>query len=173
MNVAGPRWFPVYVGIGSNLDDPEQHAAQAITDLRALSNCFLTAVSSLYRSAPMGPADQPDYINAVAALLTTLAPHDFLDELQKIEIRHGRQRDGERWGPRTLDLDLLIFGGRQIADERLTVPHTGIAERIFVLLPLCELAPQLDAPGMGTVSALLYALDESAALIEKIEQATP
>ena len=173
MSASGPRWCPVYVGIGSNLDDPERQVAQAIADLRALPDCLLTVVSSLYRSAPMGPADQPDYINAVAALITTLAPHDFLGELQKIEVRHGRQRDGERWGPRTLDLDMLVFGSHRIADDRLNVPHAGIAARNFVLLPLCELAPQLNVPGLGTVTALLHALSDSAAQIERIGQANP
>jgi len=103
----------------------------------------------------MGPQDQPDYLNAVVGLQTTLAAFDLLSELQNIEHVHGRVRDGERWGPRTLDLDLLLYADEIISTPRLSVPHPGIAERSFVLLPLAELAPDLTVPNKGTVSKLL------------------
>ena len=103
----------------------------------------------------MGPQDQPDYLNAVVALRTALPAHDLLIELQRIEHSHGRVRDGERWGPRTLDLDLLLYGQRIIESATLSVPHPGIAERSFVLWPLAELAPDLEVPGKGMISTLL------------------
>lgn len=168
MTTLRTRWSPAYVGIGSNLNSPEEQVRQAILELKSLPDCRVTSVSALYRSAPMGPADQADFINAVAALLTSLTPHALLATLQGIEDAHGRKRYGERWGPRTLDLDLLIFGSRIIEDDDLTVPHPGIRERNFVLLPLCELAPQLNVPGMGAVSALTQVVADSEARIEKI-----
>jgi 2-amino-4-hydroxy-6-hydroxymethyldihydropteridine diphosphokinase len=97
----------------------------------------------------MGPADQPDYINAVAALDTALSAHELLSAMQAIEHRHGRTRSGERWGPRTLDLDLLLYGMDQIHDATLIVPHPGLCERNFVLYPLYEIAPRLLLPGLG------------------------
>lgn len=103
----------------------------------------------------MGPADQPDYINAVAELSTELSPHALLDALQAIEQQHGRTRQGQRWGPRTLDLDILLYSDQQINDVRLQVPHPGIAMRSFVLYPLAEILPGCDIPGMGSLQALL------------------
>jgi 2-amino-4-hydroxy-6-hydroxymethyldihydropteridine diphosphokinase len=102
----------------------------------------------------MGPADQPDYINAVAAIDTLLTPLALLDALLGIERMHGRVRHATRWGPRTLDLDVLVYGDRIITDPRLAVPHPGIVERAFVLLPLAEIAPDLTIPGRGPVAAL-------------------
>ncbi|HEB86793.1 MAG TPA: 2-amino-4-hydroxy-6-hydroxymethyldihydropteridine diphosphokinase [Gammaproteobacteria bacterium] len=154
----------VYVSLGANLDDPRAQVMQAIDDLALLPQSRLLAVSSLYRSAPMVLPDQvktgipvqPDYINAVAKLETALTPHTLLDELQAIEQTHGRQRDGQRWRARTLDLDLLLYGNQQLDNERLQVPHTGIAVRNFVLYPLGELAPQkLQIPGVGKLADLL------------------
>lgn len=173
MTVPGLRWCPVYVGIGSNLDSPEHQVRQAIVELGALPDSHLTAVSSLYRSAPLGPADQADFINAVATMLTRLEPRELLGELQKIENNHGRDRSGPRWGPRTLDLDLLVFGASTIAENDLTVPHPGIGERNFVLLPLCEVAPGLVVPGLGTVKNLSDAIARSDARIEKITEVLP
>ncbi len=147
-----------YIALGSNLADPRQQIAQAFEALAGLPHTRLVARSSLYRSAPMGPADQPDYINAVARLDTTLAPLALLDALQAIEQQQGRVRTGERWGPRTLDLDLLLFADTIIEDPRLTVPHPGLAQRNFVLYPLMEIAEQnLIIPGLGPLSGLLDA----------------
>jgi len=106
-------------------------------------------------------------------MLTRRSPHRLLDALQSIEQKQGRTRDGDRWGPRTLDLDLLVFGNLQVRDDRLIVPHAGIAERIFVLLPLCELAPHLEVPGRGPVNVLLRSLPDPVGQIEKIEKQFP
>jgi 2-amino-4-hydroxy-6-hydroxymethyldihydropteridine diphosphokinase len=143
-----------YVGIGSNLRQPLEQVKAAIRALGRLPSSDLLSVSPLYRSAPMGPAGQPDYINAVAALATTLDPGMLLDRLQAIEADHGRIR-GERWGPRTLDLDLLLFGDLVIGTDRLRVPHPGIAERAFVLVPLHDIAPDLHIPRIGALAGLL------------------
>ncbi len=144
----------VHVGLGSNLDDPRRQLESAFEALAALPESHLVARSSLYRSAPMGPADQPDYLNAVATLDTPLAPLALLDALQDIEQAQRRVR-GRRWGPRTLDLDLLLYGERQIDLPRLQVPHPGMHQRCFVLLPLLEVAGDLQIPGRGRISALL------------------
>jgi 2-amino-4-hydroxy-6-hydroxymethyldihydropteridine diphosphokinase len=149
-----------YIGLGSNLDDPEGQLLQAIEALRSLPQSRLTAVSPFYRSRPMGPADQPDYVNAVAMLDTCLDPLSLLDALQAIELQQGRVRNGERWGPRTLDLDLLLYGAESIAHERLTVPHPGLKERLFVLQPLFDLAPELELPDGSSVARLLEACSD-------------
>lgn len=146
-----------YVGLGSNLDSPRRQVCRALDELAALRNTTLRARSSLYRSDPMGPPDQPDYINAAVLLATRLAPHALLDELLAIERAHGRIRGATRWGPRTLDLDLLIYGEEQVADERLTIPHPGIAERPFVLYPLAEIDADIIVPGWGPLRQLLRA----------------
>ena len=145
-----------YIGLGSNLDDPKDQVLRALAALAALPGSRLAARSSLYRTPPMGPPGQADYVNAVAALETTLAPHALLDALQAIEHGHARVRD-VRWGPRTLDLDLLTYGALQLHDARLTVPHPGIADRAFVLVPLAEVAPALEIPGLGSVAMLCEA----------------
>mgnify|MGYP005751058203 FL=1 len=150
-----PAAVMAYVGLGSNLDDPRRQVEQALRELAALPDTVLAARSSLYRSAPMGPADQPAYINAVARLDTRLAPEALLDALQAVEAAHGRLRTGERWGPRTLDLDILLYGDARLDSPRLKVPHPGMAERNFVLEPLAELAPELDIPGLGPLRELL------------------
>ena len=149
-----PHWFPAYVGIGSNLDSPARQVEDAVSRLRAIRETRVVRVSSLYRSAPFGGVEQPDFVNAAAALLTQLAPGDLLAELQAIEDQRGRERGGVRWGPRVLDLDLLVYGGVKLEDEHLTVPHPGIAERNFVLLPLGEIAPDLVIPGLGRVASI-------------------
>jgi 2-amino-4-hydroxy-6-hydroxymethyldihydropteridine diphosphokinase len=170
MRAAAARWCPAYVGIGSNLDSPEEQVLTAIAALGSLPDTVVTSVSSLYRSEPMGPVRQADFVNAVAAMLTLLSPHKLLAELRAIEDAQGRKRDGEYWGPRTIDLDLLVFGSEEIDDGTLTVPHPGIRARNFVLLPLCELAPQLIVPGVGTVAALTSAVSASGGRIEKISE---
>lgn len=143
----------VYIGLGSNLDNPQQQIKSAIIDIAAIDKTSLDQQSSLYSSPPMGPQDQPDYINAVVAVETALSPHQLLDALQQIEQKHGRIRK-RHWGERTLDLDILVFADRVIEDERLTVPHTGIAERAFVVYPLAEIAPELDIPGLGKLTEI-------------------
>jgi len=172
MNARRPRWQPAYIGIGSNLDEPREHVSKAIAELKIMQECVVTGVSSIYRSAPMGPQDQADFINAAVAMLTQKTPQQLLDALRIIEDGHGRRRDGEHWGPRTLDLDLLVFGSLKISVADLTVPHPGIPERNFVLLPMCELAPQLMVPGMDTVAALAGAVSGPDDRIEKISEDT-
>ncbi|MCK9533085.1 MAG: 2-amino-4-hydroxy-6-hydroxymethyldihydropteridine diphosphokinase [Pseudomonas sp.] len=131
----------VYIGLGSNLAEPVQQLDAALSALAQLPNTRLVASSAYYSSAPLGPSDQPRYTNAVAQLDTSLAPHQLLDHLQAIELQQGRQRKAERWGPRTLDLDIILFGERLLDDERLCVPHYHMHARPFVLLPLAELYP--------------------------------
>lgn len=152
-----------YVGLGSNLADPSSQVGAALAELATLPGTRLVAASRLYGNPPMGPQTQPDYVNAVAALDTTLTPLGLLAALQAVEQAHGRARDGERWGPRTLDLDLLVFADQVIDEASLRVPHPGIAERAFVLVPLAEVAPaDLDVPGHGSLRALLAGCDAGA-----------
>lgn len=151
MTVATGFWRPAYVGLGSNLDNPAQQLEAAFELLDEIPRSRLVARSSLYRSAPFGGVEQPDFINAVAALLTMLTARELLQKLQGIERKRGRERGGVRWGPRVLDLDLLVFSNARMDEPGLEVPHPGIAERNFVLLPLCELAPDLVVPGLGRV----------------------
>lgn len=132
---------PVYVGLGSNLAEPSRQLRGALGSLARIPGSQLTAVSSLYLSDPLGPTDQPRYNNAVAKLETSLSPLQLLDALQAIELAQGRERKAERWGPRTLDLDILLFGDRMIDEPRLTVPHYHLHARAFVLYPLAEIAP--------------------------------
>lgn len=143
-----------YIGLGSNLEDPLQHLLDAFEQLSQLPNTELTARSSLYQSKAIGPGQQRDYINAVASLNTELKPLTLLDKLQHIEQLHRRERL-EHWGPRTLDLDLLIYGDHIIEQARLQVPHPRIAERNFVLYPLYELSPDLKLAD-GRALHLLY-----------------
>lgn len=129
-----------YIGLGSNLGDSRQILSEAIAKLKTLG---MVKVSRLYQSPPMGPQDQPNYLNAVAELNTDLAPLDLLDYLQRFEQEAGRVRL-RRWGERTLDLDLLIYGNEKIHNERLTVPHIGILQRDFVVIPLLDLDADLQ-----------------------------
>ncbi|EHR40099.1 2-amino-4-hydroxy-6-hydroxymethyldihydropteridine diphosphokinase [Alishewanella jeotgali] len=144
-----------YIGLGANLVKPVAQLQAAVTALGQLPETRLVQVSRLYSSKPMGPQDQPDYVNAVAALDTRLTPLALLHALQQIELAHGRQRKAERWGPRTLDLDILLFGMQQIDHPELTVPHYGMQLREFVLYPLAELAPDLILPDGVTLQSLL------------------
>jgi 2-amino-4-hydroxy-6-hydroxymethyldihydropteridine diphosphokinase len=155
------RWVPAYVALGSNLDDPVAQIARAMDALGELPDTRLVLRSSLYRSRPFGPVEQPDFVNAVAGLLTALEPARLLQCLQATEARLGRERPVVRWGPRRIDLDLLVHGGTRIAQPDLTVPHPGIAERAFVLVPLAEIAPDLLVPGAGSVRDLLAQVDSS------------
>ncbi len=146
----------VYIGLGSNLDNPQGQLEQAVESLGRLRSCTVQAVSSLYRSHPLGPPGQPDYVNAVVCIRTFLEPWELLDVLQEIERWQGRERE-ERWGARTLDMDILMYGRRRIDDARLRIPHPELSRRNFVLLPLAELEPGLTVPGLGPISALLEA----------------
>ncbi len=143
-----------YIGLGSNLSDPEKQIHQAIRQIKLIKNSHITSISSLYFSRPMGPQDQPDYMNAVLALHTTLNPIDLLDELQTIESNTGRIRKDDRWGARILDLDILLIDQLIIDSERLTVPHYGLKQREFVLLPLAEITQQLVLPDGDNVAVL-------------------
>ena len=154
------HWYPAYVGIGSNLQMPARQVEDAFDLLGEIAETRLVARSSLYRSAPFGGIEQPDFVNATAALLTKLKPGHLLDELHEIEQRQGRERDDTRWGPRVIDLDLLVYAGETIDEPGLTVPHPGIAERNFVLLPLAEIAPELVIPGLGRAASIPVNLDE-------------
>ncbi|MET0088844.1 MAG: 2-amino-4-hydroxy-6-hydroxymethyldihydropteridine diphosphokinase [Candidatus Thiodiazotropha sp.] len=146
----------VYIGLGSNLENPRQQVIDALDELNGLEECHVLRCSSLYRTRPVGPQDQPDFINAVAALTTRLEPHALLDALQAIEQRHGRVCSGEHWGPRTLDLDLLLYGEQQIDTSRLQVPHPEMTRRAFVLVPLREIAEEaLSIPGAGQLKDFL------------------
>lgn len=151
-------WQPAYIGLGSNLDGPEARVGRAMEALAALPLCRLVARSSLWRTPPVGPVAQPPFINAVAGLLTQLPPMDLLQQLLGIERAAGRQRE-QRWGPRTLDLDLLVHGTAQLDVPGLHLPHPEMHRRAFVLYPLAELAPDLWVPGRGRVAALRAGTD--------------
>lgn len=151
---AASLWQPAYVGLGSNLGDPAAQLRRAIDALRRLPNSRLIAVSPFYRSEPFGPVPQPEFVNAVAALLTTLDVRSFFRALRALEVPLGRRASELRWGPREIDLDLLAFGTQRCADEELALPHPGIPERDFVLYPLRDVAPELQLPGMGVVNRL-------------------
>ncbi len=169
MSNARPHWWPAYIGLGSNLADPVVQIGRAFMALAGIPDSQLLLRSALYRSAPVGPPDQPDYINAAAALLTRLSPLDLLAQLQAIEKQQGRVRDGERWGARTLDLDLLAYGSEVIATPTLTVPHPRIVERNFVLLPLKDIAPELRIPGHATIAVLAGAACMSEPRIARLD----
>jgi len=147
-------WHPVYVGLGSNLDDPARQVGRALQALSQLPQSRLERTSSLYASAPMGPVSQPDFVNAVAGLLTRLPVQAFFQALRQLERDLGREPPRVRWGPRRIDLDLLVFGEERLASESLTLPHPGIVVRNFVLYPLAEVAPELSIVGFGRVAQL-------------------
>ncbi|MDK2580741.1 2-amino-4-hydroxy-6-hydroxymethyldihydropteridine diphosphokinase [Citrobacter portucalensis] len=142
-----PERRRVYIAIGSNLASPLEQVNAAIQAIGEIPDSRIMAVSSFYRTPPLGPQDQPDYLNAAVALETTLAPEALLDHTQRLELQQGRVRKAERWGPRTLDLDIMLFGDEVINTERLTVPHYDMKNRGFMLWPLVEIAPELLFPG--------------------------
>ena len=144
----------VYIGLGSNLAQPRRQIKAALKALAALPGTTVLANSGYYASKPMGPQDQPDYINAVVLVKTRLAPVVLLDALQAIEQQQGRVRQ-QHWGARTLDLDILLYGDEQIKLPRLEVPHRGISQRDFVYLPLLKINPAVEIPGLGRLDALL------------------
>jgi 2-amino-4-hydroxy-6-hydroxymethyldihydropteridine diphosphokinase len=143
-----------YLGLGANLQDPSAQLVQAIASLQKLPQSNLIEVSDFYATKPIGPQDQPDYVNAVACIDTSLSPLDFLDALQSIENTQGRVRK-EHWGARTLDIDILLYGDQVINTERLIVPHAFMHERAFVLYPLSSIAPSLALPNGQSMVTLL------------------
>jgi 2-amino-4-hydroxy-6-hydroxymethyldihydropteridine diphosphokinase len=147
------------IGLGGNLGEVRERLEAAIAALDALPGVAVVARSRFYRTPPWGQTDQPDFVNAAIAVETSLTPMDLLDALLATERAFGRVRDGERWGPRTLDLDLLAYGDKVIDEDRLSVPHPRIAGRAFVLLPLADIAADAELPGMGRVGDLLGAID--------------
>jgi len=151
-------WQPAYIGVGSNLEDPRAQVLAAIARLGQLPRTRLVLVSKLYRSRPFGPVAQPDFINAVAGILTQLEPKALMGELHAIESAMGRPERHEHWGPRIIDLDLLALGSERREEPHLTLPHPGIVERNFVLYPLAEIAPDLQLPGLGRVADLAAAV---------------
>ena len=152
--MSSPSPVTAYIGLGSNLEDPVLQLKTALQELDQLPQTRLLQASSLYSSKPVGPQDQPDFVNAVACVETSLAPLELLDQLQGLEQAHRRVRE-RHWGPRTLDLDLLLYGDQIISHPRLDVPHTQMHLRGFVLLPLSEIAPGLQIPDRGSVTDIL------------------
>ena len=148
-----------YVGLGSNLDGPEDQVRSALDALSKLPKTRLDRHSRLFRTLPWGKLDQPAFVNAAAELTTHLSARELLDALLAIERAHGRHRDGTRWGPRALDLDILLIGDQRIDEPHLHIPHPYIAERAFVLLPLADIDAQLLVPGHGRVGELLENVD--------------
>lgn len=136
----------VFIALGSNLAKPLQQVESALTALSQIPHTQLIAVSPFYRSKPLGPQDQPDYLNAVVQLECELLPEALLDETQRIELQQGRERKNHRWGPRTLDLDILLYDQQAINTPRLTVPHYDMKNREFMLYPLFDIAPELTFP---------------------------
>ena len=154
--MSDPRSFKhrAYVALGSNLQDPVAMVCAGIDALAHLPGACMDRRSSLYRSAPVGMTEQADFINAVCRLQTNLDPHALLRDMLVIEARHGRVRGGPKWGPRTLDLDLLLYDEITLTTPTLVLPHPGLHERAFVLYPLAEIEPALFVPGHGSVAQL-------------------
>lgn len=148
-----------HVALGANLGDPRAQVRAAIDALDALADTRVTARSPLYLTPPWGVTDQPAFVNAVVALETALPPDALLAALQDLETKAGRVREGRRWGPRRLDLDLLLYGDQCMHAEHLQVPHPCLAERAFVLLPLADIAADVEVPGLGRVADLLDRVD--------------
>ena len=153
------HWTPAYVALGSNLDDPARQIVRAFDALAHVPQTRLVLRSPCYRSRPLGPVEQPDFVNAVAGLLTQLDPAAMLRQLKSLESALGRRAPVVRWGPRLIDLDLLMHGTAILDDPELTLPHPGLAERAFVLVPLAEVAAAVVVPGRGRVSTLLAQVD--------------
>jgi 2-amino-4-hydroxy-6-hydroxymethyldihydropteridine diphosphokinase len=147
-------WHPAYVGLGSNLDEPAMQIRRALAAMAGLPRTQVRLHSSLYGSKPMGVVPQPDYVNAVAGLLTQLEATELFGELRSLERDLGHIRTAQRWGPRRIDLDLLLYGQLRLEGPELQLPHPGLALRNFVLYPLRELAPELQVPGCGRIAEL-------------------
>jgi 2-amino-4-hydroxy-6-hydroxymethyldihydropteridine diphosphokinase len=147
-------WQPAYIGVGSNVDDPGAQVRRAVAKLGCLAATRVVCVSPLYGSRPFGPVAQPDFVNAVVGVLTELPSRALLCELQALEASLGRPAQHGKWGPRVIDLDVLVYGRERSTAPELVLPHGGIAERNFVLFPLADIAPDLIVPGLGPVSQL-------------------
>jgi 2-amino-4-hydroxy-6-hydroxymethyldihydropteridine diphosphokinase len=155
-----------YVGIGANLRNPVAQVRSGIEALAMLPDTRLARFSSLYKSAPVGYLDQPEFVNAVAQVETTLTPRALLDALLRLERRHGRTREFAN-APRTLDLDLLLYGDTIVDESGLTVPHPRMHERAFVMVPLAEIAPDARVPGRGIAAELVRSVDQAS--VSRIE----
>lgn len=151
----------VYLALGSNLADPLHQVQSALNALAAIPDTTLVATSSLYRTPPYGPPNQPDFLNAAVALDTRLDAESLLNHTQRIELEQGRVRKAHRWGPRTLDLDIMLFGDQTLNTPRLIVPHYDMHNRAFMLLPLLEIAPELCLPDGTRLADILSTLDTS------------
>ena len=156
-----------YIGLGANLNDPEQQILDALTALQQLPQTELTAVSSLYGSKPLGPQDQPDYLNAVVQLDTQLQPLQLLDALQAQEQAQGRVRK-RHWGERNIDLDIILYDQLQLRSERLNLPHHEMHKRSFVLIPLAEIDPKLQLPDGSLISQLTPEFDGELHLLKAL-----
>lgn len=159
--VTNQTWTPAYIALGSNLDDPVRQVKHAITQLQAITGARVLSQSSLYQSAPLGPQDQPEFINAVVGMLTQLTAKELLDELQSIEKRMGRVPPTQRWGARVIDLDMLMYGDLHSDEAALQLPHPEMHKRHFVMVPLAEIAPALLIPGYGSAGKLAAQLGMS------------
>jgi 2-amino-4-hydroxy-6-hydroxymethyldihydropteridine diphosphokinase len=162
----GSSWRPAYVAVGSNLNQPLRQVGDAFERLAALPDTHLEVRSRIYLTRPMGPQDQPDFVNAAAGLLTRLGARELLDAMLAIERAMGRRRQ-ERWGPRIIDLDLVWLHGDVIDEPGLTLPHPGVSERNFVLYPLSDIAPTLLIPGHGRVENLKSRVDSGGISLEE------
>jgi 2-amino-4-hydroxy-6-hydroxymethyldihydropteridine diphosphokinase len=167
MTDSRPEPVQACIGIGSNLSNPRQQVIDAIERLDELQSGHILRHSSLYQSAPFGPVSQDDFVNAVAIIETVETPEGLLACLKEIERDAGRDPQAERWGPRVIDLDILLYGSETVDLPGLTIPHPGIAARNFVLLPLREIAPDLVIPGLGPLAAI--AIDEQLPAIRRID----
>lgn len=160
-------WSPAYVAIGSNQDNPLQRVREAFGRLDSIDGVRVILQSHIYRSPPLGTIAQPDFYNAVAGVLTTFDPHQLLTALKALEHTLGRAQPIERWGPRVIDFDLILFGQVRLQTDTLVVPHPGTTQRSFVLVPLAEIAPTVSVPGAGRVEQLAAQCDRNS--LERID----
>lgn len=158
-----------FIGLGSNLDNPQQQMQTALKAMALLPEVHLIAVSSFYKTKPFGPQDQPDFVNAVAKINTSFAPQALLSALQVIENQQGRTR-AEKWGPRTIDLDIILFGQQQLELPHLQIPHPEFAKRATVLYPLFEVAPNLVLPDGRSLKSLLLNVDRTGIELLEMEE---
>ena len=168
MNINSTKSKFVYIGIGSNFKSPKDQVMSGINSINQIKEIIIKAQSSLYRSAPLDNSDQPDFINAVVLAYTNLNPSLLLEKLNEIEDNHNRDRTLPQWGPRTLDLDLLLYDNEVINKPNLVVPHPGISKRNFVLIPMLEITSDIEIPGLGFAKELLENLDSDMLRIEKM-----
>jgi len=161
--VASQVWQPAYIGLGSNLGDPAARLRAALDAIAALPGVTALVASPFYRTAPFGPVAQPDFVNAAAGVLTTSDPETLHAALKALEQRLGRRPPRERWGPREIDLDLLVHGAAVRDTPVLSLPHPGIPQRDFVLYPLRDIAPDLLVPGLGRVRELAARVEDRGA----------